>query len=49
MQSICIALPILIISMLVTHWWLKRYRQGPLEALWRKWTYKNVPKKVKSR
>ncbi|GGI36953.1 DUF418 domain-containing protein [Staphylococcus capitis] len=46
-QSICIALPILIISMLVTHWWLKRYRKGPLEALWRKWTYKNVPKKVK--
>lgn len=44
-QSICIALPILIVSMLITHWWLKHYRQGPLEALWRKWTYKNVSKK----
>ena len=22
-----------------SHWWLKRYRQGPIEWLWRRWTY----------
>ena len=24
---------------LLSHWWLARHAQGPMEALWRRWTY----------
>ncbi|UDI77158.1 DUF418 domain-containing protein [Staphylococcus taiwanensis] len=43
-QSLYIGLPILVVNILATYWWLSCHRQGPLEILWRKWTYKNVPK-----
>lgn len=26
-------------QMLFSHWWLSRHAQGPMEALWRRWTY----------
>lgn len=25
----------------ISHWWLGRFRQGPLERLWRSWTYRS--------
>lgn len=47
LQAIYIGIPILVVFTLLTYWWLSRHRQGPLEMLWRKWTYKNVPKNLK--
>lgn len=47
LQAIYIGIPILVVFTLLTYWWLAHHRQGPLEMLWRKWTYKNVPKNLK--
>ena len=38
-QSILIGLGIFTIQLLFSRWWLSRYRQGPLEYLWRKGTW----------
>jgi uncharacterized protein len=27
----------------LSHWWLRRFGQGPLERAWRKWTYSGMP------
>ncbi|WP_341539539.1 DUF418 domain-containing protein [Staphylococcus epidermidis] len=35
---------ILIMSVL-TKVWLKYFKQGPLEKIWRMWTYKNIQNK----
>jgi len=37
----CVALSVLVFAAQVTtsSWWLKRYRMGPVEWLWRWWTY----------
>ncbi|MEB1809249.1 MAG: DUF418 domain-containing protein [Bacillaceae bacterium] len=37
--GIGIAMVIISFQVLVSHYWLTKYKQGPLEALWRKWTY----------
>ncbi|MDR2918799.1 MAG: DUF418 domain-containing protein [Tannerella sp.] len=37
--SILIAIGIFCIQLLFSRWWLTRYRQGPLEYLWRKGTW----------
>ncbi|MEO5612892.1 MAG: DUF418 domain-containing protein [Sphingomicrobium sp.] len=29
-------------QLLFSRWWLERYAQGPMEALWRRWTYGGV-------
>lgn len=38
MQTL-VCLCIFIIQILWSHWWLKNYRFGPVEWLWRNWTY----------
>lgn len=40
-QGVGITLAIYTIQVVLSHFWLKKYRQGPLEALWRKGTYGN--------
>ncbi len=37
--TLCIAIVILIIQMKFSSWWLKKYGQGPLERIWRKFTW----------
>ncbi|WP_216829800.1 DUF418 domain-containing protein [Alkalihalobacterium elongatum] len=39
--GVAIAAMIIIFQVIVSHFWLKRFSQGPLEALWRRWTYSN--------
>lgn len=34
-----LALAILVVQTLLSQWWLARYRFGPMEWLWRSWTY----------
>ncbi|HEY9581914.1 MAG TPA: DUF418 domain-containing protein, partial [Savagea sp.] len=35
-----IAVGIFAIQIIIANLWLSRYDRGPLEALWRKWTYR---------
>jgi uncharacterized protein len=37
-QLSALALAIFTVQVLLSHWWLARRSQGPLEALWRAWT-----------
>ena len=34
-----VALLIFALQIIVSRWWLARHSQGPMEALWRRWTY----------
>jgi uncharacterized protein len=38
-QTSAVALAIFVAQVLASRWWLARHAQGPLEALWRRWTY----------
>ncbi|QKY71571.1 DUF418 domain-containing protein [Lentibacillus sp. CBA3610] len=31
-----------VLQVIISTLYLKKFKQGPMEALWRKWTYKNV-------
>ena len=37
-----IVIVIIVLQLLFSHWWLKRYQFGPLEWLWRSLTYKQI-------
>ncbi|WP_305809066.1 DUF418 domain-containing protein [Staphylococcus epidermidis] len=41
-QSILISVITIFIISILTKVWLKFFKQGPLEKIWRMWTYKNV-------
>lgn len=38
-----IALSIMCAQLLFSHWWMARHAQGPMEALWRRYTYRRKP------
>jgi uncharacterized protein len=38
----CIAIGIFLFQLVFSYVWLKRYRFGPMEWLWRSFTYKKV-------
>jgi uncharacterized protein len=38
-QLAALALGIFAAQVAASRWWLSRFRQGPVEALWRRWTY----------
>jgi uncharacterized protein len=42
-QTALLAVAIFATQLLASHWWLKRFEQGPLERLWRKFTYYRLP------
>jgi uncharacterized protein len=42
-QTAVLGLGIFIVQMGLSRAWLARMRQGPLEALWRAWTYRGLP------
>ncbi len=37
-----VAIAIFMLQLVVSRWWLGRYAQGPLEAVWRAWTYRGA-------
>ncbi|PHK50120.1 DUF418 domain-containing protein [Staphylococcus edaphicus] len=41
-ESLLYGFPILLLMIIISSLWLAKFNQGPLEKLWRKWTYKNV-------
>lgn len=46
-QGVLIAMAIYAIQVVLSHFLLKRYPQGPMESLWRKWTYSKIQKQSK--
>ena len=44
-QSILISMITILIMSVLTKVWLKYFKQGPLEKIWRMWTYKNIQNK----
>jgi len=44
-QGVLIAIAIFAVQVVLSHLLLKRFNQGPLEFIWRKWTYSRVEKK----
>ena len=42
-QTAAMGLAIFAAQLALSHWWLRRFGQGPLERAWRKWTYFRMP------
>ena len=45
-QTTALALAIFAAQLALSHWWLRRFGQGPLERAWRTWTYSRMPPAV---
>ncbi len=43
-QTAALALVIFAFQIMLSRLWLSRIKQGPLEALWRAWTYRGLPR-----
>jgi uncharacterized protein len=41
-QTAALALAIFFAQVVLSHWWLRHFGQGPLERAWRKWTYSGM-------
>ncbi len=41
-QLTALACAIFAAQLVISRWWLMHFRQGPLEALWRAWTYRGL-------
>ena len=42
-ETAALGLAIFAAQLALSHWWLRRFGQGPLERAWRKWTYSGMP------
>ncbi|MDQ2701375.1 MAG: DUF418 domain-containing protein [Pseudomonadota bacterium] len=40
-EAYAFAVALFVVQAVVSRWWLARHAQGPMEALWRRWTYGN--------
>lgn len=43
-ETALLALAIFAAQLLLSRAWLRRWKQGPLESLWREWTYRGMPR-----
>jgi uncharacterized protein len=41
-QLSAVAIAIFMLQLVASRWWLGRHAQGPLEAMWRAWTYRGA-------
>ncbi|HET9863207.1 MAG TPA: DUF418 domain-containing protein [Steroidobacteraceae bacterium] len=48
--TVCLAISVAVylLQCLVSHWWLAHFRFGPMEWLWRWWTYGSRPRLLRS-
>ena len=37
--SFCIGLVFLVLQVAFAHWWMRRYKRGPLETIWHRLTW----------
>jgi len=42
-ETAALALAIFAVQLVLSRWWLQHWQQGPLEAVWRRWTYHRMP------
>ncbi|MGB2815846.1 MAG: DUF418 domain-containing protein [Burkholderiaceae bacterium] len=42
-ETALLAVAIFIVQVELSRWWLRRWKQGPLEQVWRRWTYADMP------
>jgi uncharacterized membrane protein YeiB len=42
--QVVFVLVILVLQLGFSHWWLARYRFGPMEWVWRAFTYRTTPR-----
>jgi uncharacterized protein len=42
-QTSVVAVTVFAAQAVLSRWWLRRWPQGPLEWLWRRWTYRRMP------
>ena len=42
-QTTLLAIAIFAVQLLLSRWWIGRFKQGPLEGAWRAWTYHRMP------
>lgn len=47
-QTSALALAIFIAQLAFSRWWLRHWPQGPLERIWRIWTYRGMPPLIRS-
>jgi len=45
-QLSALAAAIFVAQTLASRWWLAHFEQGPLEAVWRAWTYRGATSRV---
>ncbi len=45
-QLAALGLTLFGLNVLASRWWLKSHRQGPMEALWRYWTYRSAVRRL---
>ena len=48
-QTAVLAVIIFVSQILLSRLWLRRMKQGPMEALWRAWTYRGLPRDLTTR
>jgi uncharacterized protein len=42
-ETALLAVAIFVVQVELSRWWLRRWKQGPLEQVWRRWTYADMP------
>lgn len=47
-EASALALGIFLLQLVASRWWLARHAQGPLEAVWRAWTYYGLGRRTPS-
>jgi uncharacterized protein len=47
-QTSLVAVAVFASQVVLSRWWLRRWPQGPLELLWRRWTYRRMPPPIGS-
>ncbi|HEX5640112.1 MAG TPA: DUF418 domain-containing protein [Burkholderiaceae bacterium] len=47
-ETALLAVVIFVVQLELSRWWLRRWKQGPLELAWRQWTYRGMAPRASS-